>query len=85
MLRFLSKGKLLDIGSGDGRLVVEAARMGFKSTGVELNRWLVYYSRWGMHICKIQNHLLLSTGFQPGGQELDLTQIFSDMISGNMT
>ena len=47
MLRFLSKGKLLDIGSGDGRLVVEAARMGFKSTGVELNRWLVYYSRCG--------------------------------------
>ena len=37
---------MLDIGSGDGRLVVEAARMGFKSTGVELNRWLVYYSRW---------------------------------------
>jgi len=40
-----NQGKLLDIGSGDGRLVVEAARMGFKSTGVELNRWLVYYSR----------------------------------------
>ena len=63
MLRFLSKGKLLDIGSGDGRLVVEAARMGFKSTGVELNRWLVYYSRWGKNICMIKNHLLLSTGF----------------------
>ena len=46
MSRFLSQGKLLDIGSGDGRLVVEAARMGFKSTGVELNRWLVYYSRY---------------------------------------
>ena len=36
---------MLDIGSGDGRLVVEAARMGFRATGVELNRWLVYYSR----------------------------------------
>ena len=26
-------------------MVVEAARMGFRATGVELNRWLVYYSR----------------------------------------
>ena len=51
---FYLKGKLLDIGSGDGRLVVEAARMGFKSTGVELNRWLVYYSRWGEKICTLQ-------------------------------
>ena len=41
---------MLDIGSGDGRLVVEAARMGFRATGVELNRWLVYYSRWGKNI-----------------------------------
>ena len=40
------QGTLVDIGSGDGRLVVEAARMGFRATGVELNRWLVYYSRF---------------------------------------
>mgnify|MGYP002050890935 FL=1 len=85
MSRFLSQGKLLDIGSGDGRLVVEAARMGFKSTGVELNRWLVYYSRWGKNICISQNYCMFSLGFQPGGQELDPTQIFSDMISGSMT
>ena len=39
------QGTLLDIGSGDGRLVVDAAKMGFRATGVELNRWLVYYSR----------------------------------------
>ncbi|XP_053680261.1 ATP synthase subunit C lysine N-methyltransferase [Anopheles nili] len=39
--------RLLDIGSGDGRIVIAAARSqpGLKSDGVELNPWLVYYSR----------------------------------------
>lgn len=38
-------GRLLDVGSGDGRIVFTTAKMGFKSDGVELNPWLVYYSR----------------------------------------
>ncbi|CAH0402767.1 unnamed protein product [Chilo suppressalis] len=38
-------GKLLDVGSGDGRIVFTAAKLGFKAEGVELNPWLVYYSR----------------------------------------
>ena len=37
--------RLLDIGSGDGRVVVATARAGFHSTGVEINPWLVFYSR----------------------------------------
>ncbi|KAH8306379.1 hypothetical protein KR018_009630 [Drosophila ironensis] len=50
VLSFLPKdkaGKLLDIGSGDGRIVVAAAQhnKALKTDGVELNRWLVYYSR----------------------------------------
>ncbi|TDG42927.1 hypothetical protein AWZ03_010632 [Drosophila navojoa] len=50
VLRFLPKnanGKLLDIGSGDGRIVVAAAQhaQGLKADGVELNPWLIYYSR----------------------------------------
>lgn len=38
-------GTLLDIGSGDGRVVIEASKLGFQSSGVELNYWLVLYSR----------------------------------------
>ena len=38
--------KLLDIGSGDGRIVIAAAkRLHLEAHGVELNPWLVYYSR----------------------------------------
>ena len=40
-----SSGSLLDCGSGDGRIVFAAARAGFKAVGVELNYWLVLYSK----------------------------------------
>ncbi|XP_027025358.1 ATP synthase subunit C lysine N-methyltransferase [Tachysurus fulvidraco] len=39
-------GTLVDIGSGDGRIVIAAAREGFRSVGFELNPWLVWYSRY---------------------------------------
>ncbi|XP_017057163.1 ATP synthase subunit C lysine N-methyltransferase [Drosophila ficusphila] len=50
VLSFLPKnagGKLLDIGSGDGRIVIAAAQhhKTLQTDGVELNPWLVYYSR----------------------------------------
>ncbi|XP_061652485.1 ATP synthase subunit C lysine N-methyltransferase [Phyllopteryx taeniolatus] len=39
-------GTLVDIGSGDGRIVLAAARHGFLASGFELNPWLVWYSRY---------------------------------------
>ena len=40
------KGKLIDLGSGDGRIVIEAAKKNYQSVGVELNFWLVLYSKF---------------------------------------
>uniref|UniRef100_A0A8C7EH88 ATP synthase subunit C lysine N-methyltransferase n=1 Tax=Nothoprocta perdicaria TaxID=30464 RepID=A0A8C7EH88_NOTPE len=40
------RGSLVDIGSGDGRVVIAAAKRGFKAVGYELNPWLVWYSRY---------------------------------------
>ena len=40
---------LLDIGSGDGRICIAAAKqkpIGYQSTGIEINRPLVYYSKY---------------------------------------
>jgi hypothetical protein len=37
--------KLIDLGSGDGRIVFEATKRGYQSTGVELNAILVIYSK----------------------------------------
>ncbi|CAG0885120.1 unnamed protein product, partial [Cyprideis torosa] len=39
------KGTLVDLGSGDGRVVLAAAKLGFNAVGVELNPWLVAYSK----------------------------------------
>ncbi|GFR31101.1 ATP synthase subunit C lysine N-methyltransferase, partial [Trichonephila clavata] len=39
------KGNLIDLGSGDGRIVLTAAKIGFPAVGVELNPWLVLYSK----------------------------------------
>ncbi|XP_049679903.1 ATP synthase subunit C lysine N-methyltransferase isoform X1 [Accipiter gentilis] len=39
-------GSLVDIGSGDGRIVIAAAKRGFKAVGYELNPWLAWYSRY---------------------------------------
>ncbi|XP_034947107.1 ATP synthase subunit C lysine N-methyltransferase [Chelonus insularis] len=38
-------GTLIDLGSGDGRLVLAAAKKNFMAYGVELNLWLLTYSR----------------------------------------
>ncbi|KAL0964980.1 hypothetical protein UPYG_G00275230 [Umbra pygmaea] len=39
------KGRLADLGSGDGRLVFEASSVGFKCTGFEVNSVLLAVSR----------------------------------------
>ncbi|XP_015107200.3 ATP synthase subunit C lysine N-methyltransferase isoform X2 [Vicugna pacos] len=40
------RGSLVDVGSGDGRIVIAAAKEGFTAVGYELNPWLVWYSRY---------------------------------------
>ncbi|XP_023117405.1 ATP synthase subunit C lysine N-methyltransferase [Amphiprion ocellaris] len=54
-------GTLVDIGSGDGRIVIAAAKHGFQASGFELNPWLVWYSRYkawreGVH-CSTSFHI----------------------------
>ncbi|XP_069483418.1 ATP synthase subunit C lysine N-methyltransferase-like isoform X2 [Ambystoma mexicanum] len=49
------RGRLVDLGSGDGRLVIAAASMGFHCTGYELNPILLSYAktqaRWRGFAC----------------------------------
>lgn len=37
---------LIDLGSGSGEIVLHAASVGYRAHGVELNPWLVAFSRW---------------------------------------
>lgn len=52
-------GTFVDIGSGDGRLVIAAAKKNFIAHGVELNPWLVHYSR----LSAIANRVHSKTSF----------------------
>ncbi len=36
---------VIDVGSGDGRVLLEAAKQGANSVGIEINPYLVYYTR----------------------------------------
>jgi len=38
--------KFVDLGSGDGRIVIEFAKEGAEAHGFEINPFLVLYSRW---------------------------------------
>ena len=38
------RSNFIDIGSGDGRITLLGADYFEKSQGIEINRWLVYYS-----------------------------------------
>lgn len=46
------KHRFIDLGSGDGRIVISAARMGAQSTGVEINPFLVVWSRFWAFILR---------------------------------
>lgn len=38
--------KIYDLGSGDGSLIIEAAKIGARAVGIEINPFLCWYSRW---------------------------------------
>lgn len=45
VLGYLRPGRMVDLGSGDGRVVIAAAKQGHYSVGYELNPWLVLFSK----------------------------------------
>lgn len=52
--------RLVDIGSGDGRLVIEAAREGAKAYGFELNPALVWWSRRKIRAAHLEGQVEIS-------------------------
>ena len=46
---------VVDLGSGDGSIVIEAARAGANATGVEMNPFLIPYSRWRAARARVQD------------------------------
>lgn len=54
--------RVVDLGSGDGAIILEAARCGAVAIGVEFNPFLVRYSRWRAKRGKISNRVTIIEG-----------------------
>lgn len=53
--KFKKNEVLVDLGSGDGRVVLAAAERGIRVVGYELNPFLAAWSRWRLASAKLQN------------------------------
>lgn len=54
------RGKFIDIGAGDGRIVIQAARKGLEAYGIEINPFLAVVSKNNIRKNKIKNaHIIL--------------------------
>ena len=52
------RSNFIDIGSGDGRITLLGADYFEKSQGIEINRWLVYYSALKGEILRVVRTIL---------------------------
>lgn len=48
---------VIDLGSGDGTLLIEAGRRGAKAIGVDINPFLVWYSRMRTKLAGLDGHV----------------------------
>jgi ribosomal protein L11 methylase PrmA len=65
MLRLIKEIKpkyILDMGSGDGKMVILLAKAGYRIDGVELNPWLVYKSRRAIEQAGLSNMAFIKWG-----------------------
>lgn len=74
----VKKGKKsIDIGSGDGRIVIEASRHGLSSFGVEINPILYAYSLINIKVKKAKNtKIILSDMWQMDFSDFDYITIW---------
>ncbi len=69
--------KIVDVGSGDARVVIEFARQGFESYGIEFNPLLVWYSRYKIKRSGLKNaHIIKGNFWKINLSEFDLVYLF---------
>jgi len=71
--------KVYDLGSGDGRIIIEAARLfGARSTGIEIDPFRYFYTRIKILRWRLQDrvHVLLGNFFYKDLSEADIVTIY---------
>ncbi len=62
MAKISKKDKVIDLGSGDGRLIIESAKLGAVGLGIEINPGLLIYSIVNAKIKKVSQKAKFSWG-----------------------
>jgi len=69
--------KFVDLGSGDGRVVIAFAKAGFESYGVEINPLLIMWSKWRIKNLGLANaHILFGNLWHANLSDFDCVFIF---------
>jgi SAM-dependent methyltransferase len=55
--------KMVDVGSGDGRVVIEFAKKGYDATGIEFNPFLVFWSKLKIKQNGLKNARIIRQNF----------------------
>lgn len=71
------KGRFIDIGSGDGRIVIAAAKMGMLSYGIEINPLLALISMIKIRTAKQKNaHIILGDCWKHSFSDYDFISVW---------
>lgn len=62
LIKSIKPKQILDMGSGDGKMVIMLAKAGYRVDGVELNPWLVYKSRQAVKAAGLSNKATIKWG-----------------------
>lgn len=77
--------KFIDLGSGDGRVVIEFAQAGFESYGIELNPFLVWWSRRKIKQLGLNNAKIIRGNFwKISFSDFDIFYIFHFQMANNL-
>lgn len=71
-----TRDKVLDLGSGDGRLVIEAAAAGAVATGVEKNPFLVLFSKIRAKFARVKVEIIFGDIFSQNLGKADIIFLY---------
>ena len=74
--------RVVDLGSGDGSIVIEAARAGATATGIEMNPFLIPYSRWRARRAEVRGRTLFIRGEIKDFPLHDIDVVFLYLLPG---
>ncbi|MGC8776245.1 MAG: class I SAM-dependent methyltransferase [Minisyncoccia bacterium] len=81
----LTSGKFIDLGSGDGRVVIEFAKNNYEAFGIEINPILILISKIKIKLNKINNAKIIWGNFwDPNFNDFDIIYLYQYNLVNNI-